>query len=75
MTNGSWTNLERMGKRDVGRLVEEQLMDCHTPDRARKLAAGLLVFSHELAPGYCDIRFLAINECHHRRRPNQIASD
>jgi methylase of polypeptide subunit release factors len=40
--------LERMGKRDVGRLVEEQLMDCHTPERARKLAAEPLVFSHEL---------------------------
>jgi hypothetical protein len=40
--------LERMGKRDVGRLIEEQLMDCHTPERARKLAAGPLVFSHEL---------------------------
>ncbi len=32
--------LERMSQRDVGRLVEEQLMDCHTPERARKLAAG-----------------------------------
>ena len=40
--------LERMGKRDVGRLVEEQLMDCHTPERARKLAAGPLVLSNEL---------------------------
>ena len=40
--------LERMDKRDVGRLIEEQLMDCHTPERARKLAAGPLVFAHEL---------------------------
>ncbi|HEY7152641.1 MAG TPA: N-6 DNA methylase [Gemmataceae bacterium] len=40
--------LQRMGKRDVGRLVEERLMDCHTPERARKLAAGPLVHSHEL---------------------------
>jgi hypothetical protein len=40
--------LKRMGKREVGRLVEEQLMDCHTPERARKLAAGPLAFSHEL---------------------------
>ncbi len=40
--------LERMGRRDVGRLVEEQLMDCHTPDRARKLAAGPPVLSNEL---------------------------
>jgi methylase of polypeptide subunit release factors len=40
--------LERMCKRDVGRLIEEQLMDCHTPERARKLAAGPLVFSNEL---------------------------
>ena len=36
-----------MGKRDVGRLIEEQLMDCHTPD-ARKLAAGPLVLANEL---------------------------
>ncbi|MBU4399615.1 MAG: hypothetical protein KKE86_09815, partial [Planctomycetes bacterium] len=40
--------LKRMGNRDVGRLIEEQLMDCHTPERARKLAAGPLVYSHEL---------------------------
>ncbi|MGA2068011.1 MAG: N-6 DNA methylase [Thermoguttaceae bacterium] len=40
--------LEQMGKRDVGRLVEEQLMDCHTPERARKLAAGPLILAHEL---------------------------
>jgi hypothetical protein len=38
----------RMQQREVGRLVEEQLMDCHTPERARKLAAGPLVFAHEL---------------------------
>jgi methylase of polypeptide subunit release factors len=40
--------LHSMEKRDVGRLVEEQLMDCHTPERARKLAAGPLILSHEL---------------------------
>ena len=40
--------LERMGKREVGRLVEEQLMDCHSPERARRLAAGPLVLSNEL---------------------------
>jgi len=40
--------LARMGNREVGRLVEEQLMDCHTPERAQRLAAGPLVFSHEL---------------------------
>lgn len=40
--------LERMGRRDVGRLVEEQLMDCHTPERARKLAGGPLILSDEL---------------------------
>ncbi len=40
--------LQRMERRDVGRLVEEQLMDCHTPERARKLAAGPLVLAHEL---------------------------
>jgi len=40
--------LERMSKREVGRLVEEQLMDCHTPERARKLAAGPVVLAREL---------------------------
>jgi len=40
--------LGRMGQRDVGRLVEEQLMDCHTPERARRIAAGPLVLSDEL---------------------------
>jgi len=40
--------LERMSRRDVGRLVEEQLMDCHTPERARRIAAGPLVLSDEL---------------------------
>ncbi len=40
--------LQRMGRREVGRLVEEQLMDCHTPERARRLAAGPLVLSREL---------------------------
>ena len=37
-----------MGKREVGRLVEEQLMDCHSPERARRLAAGPLLLSNEL---------------------------
>ena len=32
--------LERMGKRDVGRLVEEQLMDCHTPERPTSWRPG-----------------------------------
>jgi hypothetical protein len=40
--------LGRMSQREVGRLVEEQLMDCHTPDRARRIAAGPLVLSDEL---------------------------
>ncbi|MCX5646548.1 MAG: N-6 DNA methylase [Phycisphaerae bacterium] len=40
--------LERMSQREVGRLVEEQLMDCHTPERARRIAAGPLVLSDEL---------------------------
>jgi len=40
--------LERMSKRKVGRLIEEQLMDCHTPERARKLALGAVVLSDEL---------------------------
>jgi len=40
--------LERMSKREVGRLVEEQLMDCHEPERARRIASGPLVLSEEL---------------------------
>jgi methylase of polypeptide subunit release factors len=40
--------LARMSRREVGRLVEEQLMECHTPERARKLAAGPLVLAREL---------------------------
>jgi hypothetical protein len=40
--------LERMNRREMGRLVEEQLMDCHTPDRARRIAAGPLVLPQEL---------------------------
>jgi hypothetical protein len=40
--------LHRMQQREVGRLVEEQLMDCHTPERARRLAAGPLVLADEL---------------------------
>ena len=40
--------LERMSQREVGRLVEEQLMDCHTPERARRIADGPLVLSDEL---------------------------
>ena len=40
--------LESMNKRDVGRLIEEQLMDCHEPGRARQIAAGPLVLANEL---------------------------
>jgi hypothetical protein len=40
--------LDRMSQRDVGRLVEEQLMNCHTPERARRLAEGPLELSEEL---------------------------
>jgi hypothetical protein len=39
---------ERMCARSMGDLVEEQLMDCHTPERARRIAAGPLVLSNEL---------------------------
>jgi hypothetical protein len=37
-----------MAKRPVGRLVEEQLMECHTPERARRIAAGPTALSVEL---------------------------
>jgi methylase of polypeptide subunit release factors len=40
--------LARISQRDVGRLLEEQLMDCRSPERARKLAAGPLVLANEL---------------------------
>jgi hypothetical protein len=40
--------LKGMMKRDIGRLVEEQLMDCHSPERARLIAEGPLVLSDEL---------------------------
>ncbi len=34
--------------RPTGRLVEEQLMNCHSPERGRRIAAGPLVLSDEL---------------------------
>jgi len=40
--------VKAMSRRTVGRLVEEQLMDCHSPERARRIAAGPLVRSDEL---------------------------
>ena len=40
--------LDSLARRKSGRLVEEQLMDCHSPERARNLAAGPLVLPEEL---------------------------
>ena len=40
--------LKQMCRRDVGHLVEEQLMDCHSPERARRIAEGPVVLSAEL---------------------------
>lgn len=40
--------VETMSRRTVGRLLEEQLMDCHTPERARRIAAGPPALSDEL---------------------------
>jgi hypothetical protein len=40
--------LRGMTSRAVGRLVEEQLMDCHSPERARRIAAGPVALSNEL---------------------------
>lgn len=40
--------LKKLCQREVGRLVEEQLMDCHSPERARRLAAGPLQYAGEL---------------------------
>jgi hypothetical protein len=42
------TAVKAMCRRSVGRLVEEQLMDCHSPERARRIAAGPLALSNEL---------------------------
>jgi methylase of polypeptide subunit release factors len=35
-------------QRDTGDFIEEQLMDCHSPDRARRIAAGPVALSTEL---------------------------
>jgi len=40
--------IKSMSRREVGRLVEEQLMDCHDPDRARRIAAGPILLAEEL---------------------------
>lgn len=40
--------VKAMSRRTVGRLIEEQLMECHAPERARRIAAGPLVLSDEL---------------------------
>jgi len=40
--------VKAMSRRTVGRLIEEQLMDCHAPERARRIASGPLVLSDEL---------------------------
>lgn len=40
--------LASMSRREVGRLIEEQLMECHSPERARRIAAGPLVLADEL---------------------------
>jgi hypothetical protein len=42
------SSFRRMQARSVGRLVEEQLMDCHSPERARRIAEGPVVMSVEL---------------------------
>jgi methylase of polypeptide subunit release factors len=40
--------LAHMSQREVGRLVEEQLMDCHDPERARQIGNGPIALSKEL---------------------------
>jgi hypothetical protein len=39
---------EQLARRRIGRLVEEQLMECHSPDKAAAIAAGPLVMPEEL---------------------------
>ena len=64
--------LKRMSRRDVGRLVEEQLMECHSPERARRLAAGPLLLSRELRqPDRRDLddavfQLLGVSDVHER---------
>jgi hypothetical protein len=65
--------LDRMSRREVGRLVEEQLMDCHTPDRARRIAAGPFVLSNELHQrdrqdlDHAVFELLGVSDPHERR--------
>ena len=39
---------ESLQMRTAGHLVEEQLMECHSPDRAQRIAAGPIVLPEEL---------------------------
>jgi hypothetical protein len=39
---------DQLAKRPIGRLVEEQLMDCHSPEHARVIASGPLTLADEL---------------------------
>jgi hypothetical protein len=39
---------DQLGGRPIGRLVEEQLMDCHSPEHARVIASGPLRLADEL---------------------------
>lgn len=48
LADGLIAALKSMQNREVGRLVEEQLMDCHSPERARQIASGPVVLSDEL---------------------------
>ncbi len=41
-------SFDRLTQRPSGRLVEEQLMDCHSPERAQVIASSPLVLSEEL---------------------------
>jgi hypothetical protein len=38
---------EHLAERPIGRLVEEQLMDCHSPEHARVIASGPLRLADE----------------------------
>ena len=42
------TALKSMQKREIGHLVAENLMDCHSPEHARELAQGPVTLSREL---------------------------
>jgi hypothetical protein len=63
----------KLGARVTGDMIEEQLMDCHTPDRARRIAAGPLVLSQELQRAGDKGTCTKLSAVAHRTQTNQPA--